>query len=259
MMRLFDEMTREEVRGLAPEALAVLPVGATEQHGPHLPVGTDRFAVEAIARAAAEATADQIPVVVTPTLPFGSSSHHLPFSGTLSLSTETYLRVVMDLAESLIIDGFRRIFILNGHGGNHELIQLAARDLALKHPAHLAAASYWTIAWDGFVAVKGDTPGRMPGHAGVFETSLVMALRPDLVHEPRPHRNLSDEPVTTTFAARYRAEHHGFWQEITGYTDSPDQGTAELGRAYLDAAADSVSRAFVEFYAACGETDTKGS
>jgi creatinine amidohydrolase len=259
MMRLFDEMTREEVRGMAPEALAVLPVGATEQHGPHLPVGTDRFAVEAIARAAAEATADQIPVVVTPTLPFGSSSHHLPFSGTLSLSTETYLRVVMDLAESLIIDGFRRIFILNGHGGNHELIQLAARDLALKHPAHLAAASYWTIAWDGFVAVKGDTPGRMPGHAGVFETSLVMALRPDLVHEPRPHRNLSDEPVTTTFAARYRAEHHGFWQEITGYTDSPDQGTAELGRAYLDAAADSVSRAFVEFYAACGEPGAQGS
>jgi creatinine amidohydrolase len=99
----------------------------------------------------------------------------------------------------------------------------------------------------------------MPGHAGIFETSLVMALRPDLVHEPRPHRDLTGEPVTATFAARYRAEHHGFWQEITGYTDSPNQGTAELGRAYLDAAADAVSRAFIEFYAACGETDTKGS
>ncbi|HET8521875.1 MAG TPA: creatininase family protein [Thermomicrobiales bacterium] len=258
-MQLFDEMTREAIREQAPEALAVLPVGATEQHGPHLPVGTDRFAVEAIARAAAQAASDQIPVIVTPTLPFGSSSHHLPFSGTMSLTTETYLRVVMDLAESLITDGFQRIFILNGHGGNHEIIQLVARDLALKYPAHLAAASYWTIAWEGFLTVKGETPGRMPGHAGIFETSLVMALRPELISEPRPHRDLSDEPVTSTFAARYRAEHHGSWQEMAGYTDSPDQGTADLGRAYLDAAADAVSQAFIEFYTASGGTRAEGS
>src|SRR2546422_5922064 len=121
-------------------------------------------------------------------MPFGSSHHHLPFGGTMSLSTETYYRVLYELAESLVIGGFRRIFILNGHGGNSELIQLVARDLALKHPAHLAAASYWSVAWDALVEEQAHVLGRLPGHAGAFETSQMMALRPDLVRESRPHR-----------------------------------------------------------------------
>src|SRR5262245_30841890 len=124
MAQLLEELTRDQARALAPEALVVLPVGAIEQHGPHLPVGTDYFVVEHIARAAAMSLADRVPILVAPALPFGSSHHHLPFGGTLSLSTETYYRALRDLAESLIASGFRRIFILNGHGGNNELIQL---------------------------------------------------------------------------------------------------------------------------------------
>src|SRR5262249_41520040 len=158
------------------DALLVLPVGAIEQHGPHLPVAVDTYAVTHIARAAAEQAAGQIPILVAPTLPFGSSHHHLPFGGTLSLGTETYYRVLIDLAESLIAGGFRRIFFLNGHGGNNELIQLAARDLALRHPAHLAAASYWTIAWQALVAERANDSAGLPGHAGTFETSLMLAL-----------------------------------------------------------------------------------
>src|SRR6266536_2260558 len=117
MSLLFEEHTRTELRALAPDALLVLPVGATEQHGPHLPVG-----------------------------------------GTLSLGTETYYHVLSDLCESLITSGFRRIFILNGHGGNNELIQLVVRDLALKHSAFLAAASYWIVAWDGLVELQSHVP-----------------------------------------------------------------------------------------------------
>ena len=75
-------------------------------------------------------------------MPFGSSVHHLAFGSTMSVGTETYCRLVSDLAELLIVSGFSRVFILNGHGGNNELVQLVVRDLALKHPADLAAASY---------------------------------------------------------------------------------------------------------------------
>src|SRR5690349_14596113 len=114
MRLLLEELTRDEAQAIAPDALVVLPVGAIEQHGPHLPVGVDTYAVTHIARSAAESVAGQIPVLVTPTLPFGSSHHHLPFGGTLSLGTETYYRVLTDLAESLIVSGFHRIFILNG-------------------------------------------------------------------------------------------------------------------------------------------------
>ena len=90
MRLLFEELTRDEIRTLAPNTMALLPVGAMEQHGPHLPVGTDSFTVEYIARTAAAELAADVPVLVAPTLPFGSSHHHLPFSGTLSLGTETW-------------------------------------------------------------------------------------------------------------------------------------------------------------------------
>jgi creatinine amidohydrolase len=248
MTLLFEENTRAELRALAPQALVVLPVGATEQHGPHLPVGTDRFTAEYVARAAAERASAQIPVLVAPTLPFGSSQHHLPFGGTLSLGTETYYRVLCDLCESLIMSGFRRIFILNGHGGNNELIQLAVRDMAFKHNAQLAAAAYWTIAWEALVAEEAHQHAGLPGHAGAFESSLVLALRPELVREPRPHRDNPPDTDTRNFNAPYRAEQHGAWQRMNGYTDSPDQADAERGQRYLEAIVQAVAAALIEFY-----------
>ncbi|RIK29460.1 MAG: creatininase, partial [Chloroflexi bacterium] len=247
---LLEELTRDEARQLAPEALLVWPVGALEQHGPHLPVGTDHLTVEYLARTAAQQAAAQIPVLVAPTLPFGSSQHHVPFGGTMSLSTEGYYRILYELVESLIAGGFRRFFIVNGHGGNHEIVQLVARDLALKHPASLAAASYWTVAWDALVALEAHLPGRLPGHAGAFESSLMLALRPELVREPRPHREQVASSDSRSFYRPYRAEHHGSWQAIDGYSDSPDRGTAERGQAYLAATVEALAAAMVEFYRA---------
>jgi creatinine amidohydrolase len=248
--RLFHELSRSELREIAAEALLVLPVGAIEQHGPHLPVGTDTFAVEYIARTAAAEAAAMIPVLVAPTLPFGSSHHHLTFGGTMSLSTETYYRVLIDLTESLITSGFRRIFILNGHGGNNELIHLVARDLALKHPAALAAASYWNIAWDALVAESAHVPGRLPGHSGAFETSLILALRSELVQQPLPERADASGGDPRGFYSPYRSEIHGAWQHIDGYTDSPARGNAQDGKRYLAAAVRAVAAAMIAFYAA---------
>jgi creatinine amidohydrolase len=247
---LLHEFTRTELGSLAPNALLVLPTGAIEQHGPHLPVGTDYFAVEHVARTAAVEAAAQIPVLVAPTMPFGSSHHHLPFGATMSLATETYYRAISDLAESLIVSGFRRIFIVNGHGGNDELIQLVARDLALKHPAHLAAASYWTTAWDALVAADAHGPGHLPGHAGAFETSLIMALRPELVQEPRPRRPDAPGGTSRDNYQPFRPELHGWWQRMNGFTDSPDRGDADRGKRYLAVASHALAQALLEFYSA---------
>src|SRR5260370_27539894 len=139
---LLHELTRERLKALAPSALAVIPIGATEQHGPHLPVGTDFLCAERVASAAAKQARAEIHIVVTPTLPFGSSHHHLPFGGTMSLPTELYYRVLMELGQSLIVGGFRRLFFVNAHAGNHELAQLPARHLSLQQPAPAAAAPY---------------------------------------------------------------------------------------------------------------------
>jgi creatinine amidohydrolase len=244
----FEELTRGALRDRAGDSLFVWPVGAIEQHGPHLPVGTDTFHAEDVTRRAASIAATEIPVVVVPVMPFGSSPHHLVFGGTMSLATETYYRVIMELAESLVTGGVRRLFIVNGHGGNHELVQLVARDLALRHQVDVAAGSWWSMAWDALIDAGAHAVGRMPGHSGAFETSLVMALRSELVESELPHR---DDPGATDprrFGGLHRAELHGFWQEIDGYTDSPDLGSAELGRRYLDVAGRAVADQLVAFW-----------
>jgi creatinine amidohydrolase len=246
-MKLFTEMNREQLKAEAGGALAILPIGATEQHGPHLPTGTDFFTVEAVAREAAQQMPEEIPVIVAPTLPFGSSHHHFIFGATMSLSTETYYRVLCELVESLVTDGFKRIFLVNGHGGNHELAELAARDMALRHPVRVAAGSYWRIAWSDLIAVDAHLGRRLPGHAGDFETSMMMSLRPELVPSKRPHRDGEFETDPAPLHP-YRAESHGWWKEINGFTDSPALGTAEKGAIFRAAVVKGLARAFVEFY-----------
>jgi creatinine amidohydrolase len=244
---LFEELDRESLAALAGEGLLVWPVGATEQHGPHLPVGTDAMHAEWVAHAAVERLGGVVPIVVAPTLRIGSSAHHVPFGGTLSFTTWTYYRAVREAVEALIGGGFRRLFILNGHGGNHELIALVARDVALERSdVHIAAGSWWAMARAELTAAGAADAGRFPGHAGRFETSLVLAMRPELVRGPLPHR----EPGTAVGRSGndLRAEHSGFWQAIEGFTDSPDLAEAELGRRWLEVAAQVVARAFESFY-----------
>jgi creatinine amidohydrolase len=248
-LTIFAEQNRETLRDLAPDALVVLPLGATEQHGPHLPSGTDTFAVESIAREASEVAAGQIPVVLAPALPFGSSAHHLVYGATLSLTTETYYKVLRDLLESLLQSRFTKIFLLNGHGGNHELAQLAARDVALRHPAQIAAGSYWTIAWDALTAAGVHENRRLPGHAGDFETSIVLSLRPELVSTARPHRDDFASSDPRRFEAPWRHEKHGFWTGIEGFTDSPDRADGDKGTEYRRIVVRAVADAFLEFYA----------
>lgn len=249
---LLQEITRVESNERAKNSLLIWPVGALEQHGPHLPVGTDDFQVEALTRAAAKLAAEKIPALVAPTLPFGSSQHHVPFGGTMSIGTETYYRLLVDLLESLIKGGYRRFFIVNGHGGNHELAQLAARDLALKHSVSIAAASFWTVAWDALVALDAHKPGRLPGHAGFFETSLMLHLHGDLIDKSKlPHRDNVASTDPRGWMRTYRAEHAGAWQKIDGYSDSPDRADAALGEKYFNAVVETLSAAMIEFYQQC--------
>ena len=145
-------------------------------------------------------------MVIAPTLPFGSSHHHFVFGATLSLSTETYYRVLYELCESLVTDGFKRIFLLNGHGGNHELAELAVRDIVLKHPVRAAAGSYWRIAGEDLRGAF----DRFPGHAGEFETSLMLALRPHL-RPPSLPRAIPRVTFRSPIAWR-----HGWWEETDG-------------------------------------------
>jgi len=253
MTVLFAEMTREQIRALAPTALAVLPTASTEQHGPHLAVSTDTVLCSTVAQMSAELAASQIPVVVTPTLAFGNSHHHFPFPGVLSLTSENYYLAVTDVVEGLIKSGFKKILILNGHGGNTDSNRVVGLDIAnlRAHPVTIAAAAYWDVARPAIVE-KGLIAGeRIPGHAGRFETSLMMAIRPDLVFADglAQTKDYSQESlglmVPLTGAT---VQVHGAWGDGPGYTDQPAAATVEEGKAMLEVIVNEVAGLLINFH-----------
>lgn len=245
----FRRLTRTEVATLAPSAVAVLPVGATEQHGLHLPVDVDATLVTAIARAAADVAGRSVDVVVCPTVVFGASHHHLGYPGALSLSTDTLLRVLSDLTDSLVASGFRHLFLLNGHGGNDECVRLAAREAAGRHRVSTRAASYWTMAWEALAADgRAFTVGRVPGHAGGFETSLMLHVAPDAVRldATPPRRDDPIDPLPRDPAGRPATFEPGTWDTNDGYSDDARSASGDVGRAAFDTIVAEVARAIVD-------------
>src|SRR6266516_5522003 len=246
-VRRLVEMTRSEAIEAASESLLVIPLGATEQHGPHLPLGTDTMLVEAVAERALLELQRSFPVVLAPTLALGSSGHHVSFGGTLSLTSLSLYGVLMEFGRSAASGGFRRIFYLNGHGGNHELAQVAARELGLELPIAVGAGSWWAMAYDALIEAGSPTIRTIPGHAGGFETAAMMAMAGHLVRDPRPSR--PDQPAADPpFRSRFRTEVHGSWKAIDGFTDNPAGASAELGARFLTVAAARVAADLGSFY-----------
>jgi creatinine amidohydrolase len=203
------DLTWPEVDALDRDTVFLLPTGATEQHGPHLPLNTDTCLVEAVARLVESRLADQ--VVRMPALAVGASPHHLPFPGTLSLGYVAYIEAVRDMAESLFRHGFRRLYVLNGHLGNHALNEVALREVKLRHPnALLAHGEYFHLAQaevDAVMQAFGHPGGLTMGHGDEIETSLMLAVAPERVRLSRViDDGLSPEPpvqgLVTSFEER---------------------------------------------------------
>lgn len=244
---LLADWTREQGAAHAGRTVLVVPVGSLEQHGPHLPAGTDALLVEHVARAAADRVREQLPVAVAPTLAYGCSHHHLPFGVTGSLRTETYLAVLGDLLDSFEQSGFRHVFVLNGHGGNHEAVHLAVRDKGLDRTMDLAAASYYDLVEDAAVAARAHRIGEVPGHAGAFETSLVLAVRPDLVRPDLPSRRLPED-FDGRRSTGPRHVGRGPFRGTDGFSDDPAGADVALGSTLLEHAIGATADALRAFH-----------
>src|SRR5258708_4844530 len=179
----WDLSTRDFAALDAERVVAILPVAAVEQHGPHLPVRVDA-AINAgiMARAAALMPAD-CPALVLPMMPVGKSDEHIAFPGTLTLSHETLARVWYELGESVHRAGIRKILFLNSHGGQLQLLKVVARDLRVKL-GMLAVSAMWPGLID-----KNDLydagENKHGIHGGQSETSVMLHLHPDLVEMDR--------------------------------------------------------------------------
>lgn len=178
--RLWAELTTTDFAALAPgETIAVQPVAAIEQHGPHLPVMVDACIVDGVVSRAVELMPDDLPALVLPTQAVGKSNEHLSYPGTLTLGAETLARVWTELGESVARAGIRKLVFLNAHGGQPQVMEIVARELRVRLGMMAVAAN-----WYSFGTPEGLFPAeelRHGIHGGSVETSMMMHLRPDLV------------------------------------------------------------------------------
>jgi creatinine amidohydrolase len=223
-LHLWAEMTRDEVARIAPRALTVLPVASIEQHGPHLPTVTDTALVDAVLDRACELLPDGTTILRAPTLCYGASDHHLAFGATLSLTSSTFEAVLRDLLRSLALAGCSRVLIVNGHGGNESICRVAAGDAAREHELVVATASYWQLE-----APPEGIP--FPGHAGQFETSMLLAAKEGLVRLDlaRPSPGSSSSQLRGV-----QLNEPDLWTRIDGFTDDPTHASAEEGVVQIE-------------------------
>jgi creatinine amidohydrolase len=212
-------------------ALVLAPIAACEQHSRHLPTYTDTILVTAVAEGVEARLPQQ--VLLLPTLWFGASHHHLRFGATLSAEVDTHIDLLCDLLQPLLDDGHQRLLILNGHGGNIDTMHVALRRLQTRYRDRiLSAASYWELA-DKELAELAEGPRKSMGHACEFETSMVLALRPELVRrdEIQDDPPKDDPNLRGLYLAEdmYQRTDHG----AVGY---PERASAEKGRRCLQAA-----------------------
>lgn len=233
---LWHEKSWPDIQKLDRNTPVMIPLGSCEQHGHHMPLITDTLQVGAIAEAVEKAIPSK--VITLPPLWLGCSHHHLDFPGTVSVSPTLYAGMIKEIVRSVLKPGFRRIFFLNGHGGNdapatHALTELVNEDEDAD-AALLIFTSWWILSRDRLNAGKlgMDTPTL--SHACEYETSLVLALRPDLVDKSRigePQPWLARPWMKQEWSGLVKGFCRFHRMTGTGPLGDPSTATAEKGEA----------------------------
>jgi len=178
--RQWQEMTSADFPALdVDRTVAILPIGAIEQHGPHLPVVVDACINAMLLERVLAQAPPELPIAALPLQAVGKSNEHLAYPGTLTLTAETLTRVCIELGESVLRGGVRKLVLLNSHGGQPQIMDIVARELRVKHGMFVVNAAWGAVtnASDLFAADE----LRYGIHGGEMETSLMLHLRPDLV------------------------------------------------------------------------------
>ncbi|MFT7641195.1 MAG: creatinine amidohydrolase [Pirellulaceae bacterium] len=235
----FQEMTSPQLAAIDRQnTLVIVPIAAVEQHGPHLPTGTDNIICTAIADAVESRCSAK--VLATPTMWYGASAHHLRLGATLSSELDNFIATLCGLTTNLLEDGFRRILFLNGHGGNVDPLQVALRKMQpVCRTALLAGGSYWATAAD-FIGDALDGDHKFVGHACEFETSMIMHLRPELVDTDKLANAgvLVSDRIAGLFLSRDMKH-----RTQSGCTGRPDLASAEKGSKLFAGIVDRVEAA----------------
>ena len=222
------------------DTVVILPVAALEQHGPHLPVMVDsRLAEEVSKRTASLGRAKGIPIITLPVVWHGLSEHHMPFGGTVTLTSNTFFLVVRDLIKSISRHGFSKFLILNGHGGNITAAEVCAQDISMELSLPIVAATYWLEAADRFAKILETQTNVM--HACEAETSMMMALEPNLVVDSL--LNEAKGPMKLDFLNAGKGSYR--WRSLTHVTSNgvigdPSHSSSAKGEQLLREASQAI-------------------
>ncbi len=233
--KLRADQLREMARA---DAIVILPVASLEQHGPHLPVEVDSMLGETVAVRAARKVAERGGhAVVLPVLWTGLSEHHMSFGGTITLGLPAFSAVVEDVCRSVLRHGFKRIVLLNAHGGNENALRTITDELTPKLGAPIVQFTYWYAAAVAIARILETQSALM--HACEAETSMMLAVRPELVAMDRvglAKANSSPDVADVVGGGVYR------WRTVaarssSGVIGNPEAATAEKGERLFDAIA----------------------
>lgn len=233
-----DEL-REKARQ---DAIVILPVASLEQHGPHLPVEVDSMLGETVAnRTAAKVVARGQPVLVLPVLWTGLSEHHMSFGGTVTLDYGAFAAMVEGVIRSVLRHGFKRIVLLNAHGGNENALRTITDDLTPRLGVPIVQFTYWYAAAVAIAKIL-ETQGGLQ-HACEAETAMMMAVRPELVATdriPLAKANTTPDISDVVGGGVYR------WRSIgsrsgSGVIGNPDAASAEKGERLFEAIASALA------------------
>ncbi len=246
------DLTWEEIRTRAAgDPVVVLPTGSIEQHGPHLATRVDTLLVTSVCEEAVRRASARIDVLLAPTVWMGLSTHHTGYF-TLTLTFDTYQQVITELLESLIRTGFKRLLIINGHGGNTDPLHLTVTRVRDRHKVLVATADYWDVARAELDLIRESGPGGM-GHACEFETSMVMHLQPAAVRTDRIQAeyppgipgwftiDMTKPGGPVKLGTRF--------EDITrrGVVGDPTLATSDKGRRFFEAAVERLEQLLVSF------------
>ena len=244
--RYFADLTQPEIAAqLKKNPLVILPAGSVEQHGPHLPAGTDTLAANVIAHAVAE----RMDGLVLPATPLGVTPMHMPFEGTITLTPDTYMRVVTETCVSTARHGARYLVILNWHEGNIPSLAIAAEALHREHGMTVLSVQACYVAEE----LYGQSCNGLT-HGGEIEALAVLAHRPDLVHLDRIDYSSDHTHGHKMDKLRRTRAYQPVLTDIrsiapTGWFGSPQHATAEKGERMLADIADAIAREATEIFA----------
>ncbi len=257
-VRLWADLATTDFAALdRARAIAVLPVAATEQHGPHLPLSVDTELVEGVLRASLPHLPADLPVFFLPTQALGFSPEHTAFAGTLSLKAETLIRLWTDIGESVAASGVKKLVLLNSHGGQVGLMDVVARDLRARLGMLVYSVSWFNLpllAQDGsdVNALFSGEEHRFGVHAGEVETAMMLALRPERVRmAAAQHFSSSAQDRAAKFPILGNGRSAKLAWQMQDYNTQGAAGnaaaaTTEKGQALVQAAGHALARLLVE-------------